>query len=194
MNFEYGSESFWENIIGTFFVLFIIILIIALATIIVEIIGTYKVYKKAGKSGWEAIVPVYNKWVLCEIAGVEKWFFILMVATSIVSVLEIRYLEDIAPLISVGASFFCNYNIAKKFGKDGYGYALGLTLLPFIFFPILGFGSSKFEDVPVSKYGPISDGTNNSMNSNSNITLCPKCGATINENEAYCTRCGEKIN
>ena len=34
--------------------------------------------------------------------------------------------------------------LAKKFGQ-GVGFAIGLILLPFIFFPILGFGSAQYN-------------------------------------------------
>ena len=35
-------------------------------------------------------------------------------------------------------------DIAKSFGK-GVGFALGLALLGFIFWPILGFGSAQYQ-------------------------------------------------
>lgn len=39
------------------------------------------------------------------------------------------------------------------------GYAIGLTFLPFIFYPILGLGSTSFDgNVDVSPYGVIKEG------------------------------------
>jgi Family of unknown function (DUF5684) len=35
-------------------------------------------------------------------------------------------------------------DIAKAFGK-GAGFGIGLLLLPFIFFPILGFASAQYQ-------------------------------------------------
>jgi hypothetical protein len=35
--------------------------------------------------------------------------------------------------------------LAQKFGK-GFWFALGLVILPFIFFPILAFGKSQYQD------------------------------------------------
>ncbi len=37
-----------------------------------------------------------------------------------------------------------NNLLSKKFGKDE-GFTVGLVLLPFIFLPILGFGSSEYK-------------------------------------------------
>ena len=133
--------------------IFLVILVIAVAVVI--IVAKAKVYKKAGKPAWAAIVPFYSDWVLCEIAEVEKWFFALIVAPTIVSMLGIDGLSSIAVIAGLAGSFFCNYNIALKFKKDGIAYGLGLTLLPIIFYPILGFGKSEFENVPVSSYGPV---------------------------------------
>jgi len=36
-------------------------------------------------------------------------------------------------------------DLAKSFGKGG-GFTAGLILLPFIFLPILGFGSATYQD------------------------------------------------
>ena len=36
---------------------------------IILIAAMWKVFTKAGKPGWAAIIPIYNIWVLLEIAG-----------------------------------------------------------------------------------------------------------------------------
>ena len=67
-------------------------------------------------------------------------------------------MASLALLANLAGRFFCNYNLALKFKKDPIPYALGLTMLPVIFYSILGFGKSEFSNVPVSKYGPVADG------------------------------------
>lgn len=37
--------------------------------------------------------------------------------------------------------------VCERFGK-GVGFALGLILLPFIFYPFLGFGSAQYTPAP----------------------------------------------
>lgn len=142
--------------------LVIFIVIVALAVLIVQIVAQCKIYKKAGKPAWAAIVPFYSDWVFCEICGVEKWFFALLIACSVVNILGLKYLASLALLANLAGRFFCNYNLALKFKKDPIPYALGLTMLPVIFYSILGFGKSEFEDVPVSKYGPVADNSSTS--------------------------------
>lgn len=47
---------------------FLIIVVLALgAAIFLYIIPMWKIFQKAGRPGWAAIVPVYNNWVLFEI-------------------------------------------------------------------------------------------------------------------------------
>ena len=61
-------------------------------------------------------------------------------------------------IINMLALFCVNYNISKKCNKD-YLYAIGLTILPFIFYPMLGFGKSELnKDIKVSPYGVIKEG------------------------------------
>jgi UPF0716 family protein affecting phage T7 exclusion len=48
------------------------------------------------------------------------------------------------PLVNFIILIIIDIDIAKNFGK-GVGFGIGLLLLPFIFFPILGFGSAQYQ-------------------------------------------------
>jgi hypothetical protein len=101
-----------------------------LVVILLLIIGMWKVFVKAGKPGWAAIVPIYNIIVLLEIAGKPLWWFILM----------------LIPGVNFIVWLFVCIAIARNFGK-GTGFAIGLWILPFIFFPALGFGDARYQPV-----------------------------------------------
>ena len=45
---------------------------------IIHFLGTWKLYKKAGRKQWEAAVPVYNAIVLMKIIGRPTWWTILL--------------------------------------------------------------------------------------------------------------------
>ncbi|MBY0476752.1 MAG: hypothetical protein K2Q24_03835 [Chitinophagaceae bacterium] len=105
--------------------LLVFILIIALPSII----GMWKTFQKAGRQGWEAIVPVYNYMVMAELAGKPSWWGVLC----------------IIPYAGIIFQVWIKNLLCKKFNKD-VGYTLGLVFLPFIFWPILGFGSAVYED------------------------------------------------
>ncbi len=106
----------------------IIPLIIGLGFLIVMIASIWKVFVKAGKPGWAGIVPIYNAIVMLEIAGRPLWWIILMLIPVVNFVIVIIVMID----------------LAKRFGK-GTGFGVGLALLGFIFFPILGFGPARFQ-------------------------------------------------
>ncbi|MDT4965989.1 MAG: hypothetical protein QOJ64_726 [Acidobacteriota bacterium] len=89
--------------------------------------GMWKVFTKAGQPGWAVLIPVYNFIVLARVAGRPDWWFLLMVI----------------PPINIIFLFIVFINIAKNFGR-GAGFGVGLLLLSFIFFPILGFGSARY--------------------------------------------------
>jgi hypothetical protein len=90
----------------------------------------WKIFVKAGKPGWAAIVPIYNLIVILEIAGKPIWWFILLLIPFV----------NIIVLIMVLISF------ARNFGK-GVGFAIGMLILPFIFYPMLAFGDATYQPV-----------------------------------------------
>ena len=51
----------------------VIVLLILIPLLVLIIVGRWKMYKKAGKQGWEAIVPFYSDWVYVEIAELNWW-------------------------------------------------------------------------------------------------------------------------
>lgn len=99
-------------------------LAIALAFIIIPM---WKVFSKAGKPGWASIVPIYNYFVMTEIAGRPAWWVILF----------------FIPLVSLVIAIILFIDIARSFGK-GDGFGIGMALLPFIFWPILGYGNAAY--------------------------------------------------
>jgi len=105
-----------------------VFLVVYLAFIVLIIAGMWAMFEKAGKPGWASIIPIYNVIVLLEIAGKPVWwilFYFIPCANIIVAI-----------LVSI--------EVAKNFDK-GVGFALGLALLPFIFYPILGFSDARYR-------------------------------------------------
>ncbi len=101
--------------------------IIWLAILILGVVGLWKVFVKAGKPGWAAIIPIYNIIVLLQIVGKPVWWIILF----------------LIPLVNIIVAIIVMIALAKSFGK-GTGYGIGLFLLGFIFIPMLGFDDSKY--------------------------------------------------
>lgn len=102
--------------------------IIWLAIAVVVIVGMWKVFTKAGKPGWASIIPFYNIWVLLEIVGRPGWWLILY----------------LIPFVNIVIMIIVSIDLAKSFAK-GTGFGLGLAILSFIFYPILGFGDAQYQ-------------------------------------------------
>ncbi len=96
-------------------------------TVIIIIIARWKIYDKAGKPGWASIIPIYDTIVLLEIIGKPIWWLVLL----------------FIPLVNIIFAIIIFNALAKSFGK-GSGFTVGLIFLPFIFFPILGFGDAQY--------------------------------------------------
>jgi hypothetical protein len=105
-----------------------IILLVELALAIVIIVALWKVFVKAGKPGWASIIPIYNIIVLLEIIGKPIWWIILF----------------LIPCVNIIISILVSLEVAKCFGKSA-GFGVGLAFLPFIFYPILGFGDARYQ-------------------------------------------------
>jgi hypothetical protein len=104
--------------------------IVYLLVVLLIIISLWKIFVKAGKPGWAAIIPIYNLIVILEIAGKPLWWFILLLIPFV----------NFIVLIIVYIAF------ARNFGK-GVGFAIGMLILPFIFFPMLAFGDAQYHPV-----------------------------------------------
>ncbi|MCL4816967.1 MAG: hypothetical protein KJZ56_10035 [Flavobacteriales bacterium] len=98
-----------------------------MAIIVLMIASMWKVFTKAGKPGWAAIVPIYNIIVLLQIVGRPTWWIILF----------------LIPIVSLIIMIMVMIDVAKSFGKGG-GFAAGLILLGIIFWPILAFGDAQY--------------------------------------------------
>jgi hypothetical protein len=105
--------------------------VITLLLLVLVIAGSWKMFAKAGKPGWGAIIPIYNIYLLLKIAGRPGWWLLLA----------------LIPLVNIVIGILLMVDVAKAFGM-GVGFAIGLILLPVIFVPILGFGSASYQGAP----------------------------------------------
>ena len=106
----------------------VIMMLVWLAVLVAVLAGFWKVFVKAGKPGWACLIPIYNIVVLLQIVGRPIWWIILL----------------IIPIVSIVVAIIVSIDMAKSFGK-GTGFGIGLALLGFIFYPILGFGDAKYQ-------------------------------------------------
>jgi Family of unknown function (DUF5684) len=114
-----------------------LLILLYLVIIVVEIASVWRVFTKAGQPGWASIIPIYNVIVMLRIANRPMWWFILYLIPGVNIIVGIIVIVD----------------IAHAFGKST-GFAVGMILLSFIFFPILGFGSARYQGTTIGPAGP----------------------------------------
>lgn len=213
MDYTYGFDYLDKDMLSTLGGVFAVLVLLVLAYYIVLIVAEWKLFKKAGKNGWEAIVPFYSTYVLVEIAGLNWWYFLIAISSSIVGLLGISGLDILCNIATLFVNFLIFYNLALKAGKNGKLYGILGIFFGWILILILGFSKNITIDnnVVVSPNGPLSpvnhnSNSNNNNNNNNEVNYtntntnnytveryCAKCGYKLTVDTNYCENCGEKI-
>ena len=102
----------------------------AIVIIFLVIVPMWKIFAKAGKPGWGALIPFYNVYLMIKICSRPGWWLLLF----------------FIPLVNFIIAIILCIDLAKAFGK-GAGFAVGLILLGFIFIPILGYGKAEYVGI-----------------------------------------------
>jgi hypothetical protein len=101
--------------------------ILYIAVIVFYIYCMWRIFVKADKPGWAAIIPFYNVLVELEIVGRPWWWLLLM----------------FVPFVNIVIGIIVLLDLAKVFGKSS-GFGVGLILLAPIFIPILAFSDATY--------------------------------------------------
>lgn len=144
-------------------------LLVYLVIVALVVAGWWKVFTKAGRPGWAAIVPFYNVYMLLRIAGRPGWWLVFYVLSAFVF-----FIPPIASGIILVLGIIVGIDIARKFGR-GTGFGVGLGILPFVFYPILGWSDARYQDAdePGAAGG-----------------YCAHCGTALTPGDAFCANCG----
>ena len=102
-------------------------IIFYIAIAVVTLVAQWKIFTKAGRPGWAAIVPFYNLYIAFEIAGMNGWMFLLLCI----------------PIVNIVFAFKLYIGLAKAFGKST-GFGVLSVFFTTICMLILGFGSAEY--------------------------------------------------
>ena len=112
--------------------------LIGLAMVVAAYAGYYKTFEKAGEAGWKGLVPFYSFWIQLKIVDRPDYWMGL-------------YFVPFAYLYVVIRS---TWDLGTCFGRGAW-FKLGLLFMPFVFYPILGFGGSAYRRrVPAQPASP----------------------------------------
>jgi uncharacterized membrane protein YhaH (DUF805 family) len=106
----------------------LLLFVLAVAVVVATIAGRWKAFEKAGHPGWASLVPIFNVYLTFKIGGNSGWWMLGL----------------FVPVVNFFVVGKMNVDAAKAFGK-GVGFGLGLLFLPFVFWPLLGFGDDSYR-------------------------------------------------
>ena len=123
--------------------------IASLVYYVLQVIGDWMLFKKAGKKGWHSIIPIlniYDEYDICWKGSRGILFLILTVVLDVgLAVQETPFL--IAALIAAVWALLLeikqSFKLARSFGH-GFGYGLFLLIFDRLGRIILGLGKSEY--------------------------------------------------
>ena len=146
-------------ILGGFLIAIVVFALFFAALIIAS---SWVLFTKAGEKGWKALIPVYNEYIMYKLTWHTSYFWIMFAASMVSGFLSyfdesgiVLFCVLLMDILLIVLSIVAEIKVAKAYGQSG-AFAIGLILLPFIFYPILAFGDSKYigpqEDEFTKKY------------------------------------------
>jgi len=169
------------GLLGALAGMLVFISLISLAVVVFSIIVMWKIFKKAGKEGWIAIIPLYNIYTLFEITWGKGWYCLLL----LISIIPV-----IGWIATAIVMILTMLKLSKAFGKDT-GFTVGLVLLSIVFMAILAFDKSTYLGVP-SKDGNNTQTAGPQPNQFQNVEnepvsptpIVPQSNMSVSQNEA----------
>lgn len=104
-------------------------MIFYLAILVLYIAGFWKIFEKAGKPGWAAIIPIYNMIIIAEIVGKPIWWGIV---------------AALVPCVNIVFSIWLLNLLMKSFGKEVPLWTILTVFFGFVTIPVIGFGDAKY--------------------------------------------------
>ncbi|MCX6014490.1 MAG: DUF5684 domain-containing protein [Chloroflexales bacterium] len=128
---------------GAAAVIAVVMNLIPLAIGIAMLVGMWKVFAKAGKPGWAAIIPFYNDSVLIDICGlpvIYKYYLWAGIALS--------WCGGIPLLAAMVVRYFALRVLLQSYGQPSEPINVIVALVfPFYMYPKLGFGTASYLGV-----------------------------------------------
>jgi hypothetical protein len=103
--------------------------VVYLAIIALMLVAMWKIFVKAGRPGWAALIPIYNAYVMLKIVGRPGWWLLLF----------------IVPFVGFVVSIILAIDTAKVFGRSTVFGVVGLWLFSIVGYAILAFGKDQYH-------------------------------------------------
>ncbi len=111
------------------------LLIFLIITAIPTFIGLMKIFEKAGRKPFLALIPLYNAWIWLEIIEKPKWWFLFV----------------LMPFINIFMFLLMLVETAKTFNKNQLWEQGLAAVVPFYYMPYLGFSKNEIYQVKAER-------------------------------------------
>ena len=114
---DFGSTE--EVLLGLLIIvgaLLLVITLIGFIFLVLDTIGRWKMFKKAGESGWKAIIPIYNIYTQCKIIGVSPWWLLVIIICYLISSFFIPF-KFVSQIVVVYFSIIVSISTARRIRK-----------------------------------------------------------------------------
>ena len=114
--------------------------------VVPAIIIYWRIFTKAGKPGWYAIVPLYNSVVLAEVAKQPVWMGWTLAGIEAVNWLLVKNssMSSLLNLVALGLFIYIIVQLSKQFNKDTAFWVLTI-ILPIV--AVFMTGDLKYKNV-----------------------------------------------
>ena len=152
MDYSTAGAGVAGGLIAGILMFMVVIIIISLVIAILKLIGTWKMLTKAGESGWKSLIPFYNQWTLCKVAGISPYWVLEIIVVSMINTVLNRILGSNVISVILSLIVYANtiyfwvilsISLAKSFGKDT-GFGVATVFFSFITYPMMGMGSATY--------------------------------------------------
>ncbi len=113
--------------IGVIWIIGAIVAVISVLVFLLILFATWRIFSKAGRPGWYALIPIFNVYVMLQIVKKPTWLTLLFF---------IPYVQLIPQII-------ISIELGKAFGKSSAFSAIFILILPLGYF-IIAFDDSKY--------------------------------------------------
>lgn len=169
-----------------------------IAVLVFNVVCIWKIFQKANLPGWYSIIPIYGQYKFYDIAGKKKWYIALLIVELIslpicfgmifylifaianndnASIALLLFLIFLMIVIGIFC-FICNIvfaiGLAQRFNQ-GVVFAIGILLLPIVFYAILAFSDDMrymnyYSEVDNRQYYTPENGYSSKLNINKDTT------------------------
>jgi len=101
---------------------------IMLVAVAIPVAGIWKTFKKAGEPKYAALVPLYNVFIMTRIGGISPLWTLLW----------------LVPIVNIVAAIRTTVAVADAFDA-GALLGVGIGLVPWLGWPILGFSGYQYQ-------------------------------------------------